>query len=69
MLIMHFFYIFNVFLRGINGSAKREELVDAFRKEKFELLALIRDKVEWKWKSIMVWRKWYHCQCSEDGKS
>ena len=27
-------------IRGLNGSAKREEVVDAFRKGKFELLAL-----------------------------
>ena len=33
-------------VRGINGTAKREEVVDVFREGKFDLLAL----TETKWK-------------------
>ena len=33
-------------LRGINGTAKRKEVVDVFRKGKFELLALSETKLK-----------------------
>ena len=50
-------------IRGINGTAKGEEVVVAFRRGKFELLALKETKLEG-----MVWGKWYKCRCSGDGK-
>ena len=34
-------------VRGINGTAKREEVVDVLRKGKFELLALTGVKLKW----------------------
>ena len=33
-------------VRGINWTAKREEVVDVFRKERFEYLALIETKLK-----------------------
>ena len=33
-------------VRGINGTAKREEVVDVFREGKFELLALTETKLK-----------------------
>ena len=40
-------------VRGVNGNAEREEVVDVFRKEKFELFALA-NKIEMEWRGIMV---------------
>ena len=34
------------YVRIINGTVKREEVVDVFRKEKFELLALTETKLK-----------------------
>ena len=53
--------------KGINGTAKREEVVDCFRKGKFELLALT-DEIEGEWRGTMVWSKWHYCWCSGDRK-
>ena len=33
-------------MRGINGTAKREEVVDVFREGKFEFLALTETKLK-----------------------
>ena len=33
-------------VRGINGTTKREEVVDVFREGKFELLALLETKLK-----------------------
>ena len=33
-------------MRGINGTAKKEEVVDVFRKGKFELLARTETKLK-----------------------
>ena len=43
--------------RRINGAAKREEVVDVFRKRKFELVVFDGDEIEREWVGIMVWRK------------
>ena len=50
----------------INGPAKREVVVDVFKKEKFKSLALTETKLN---RKIMVWSKWYHYRCSGDRKS
>ena len=55
-------------VRGINGIAKREEVVDVFREGKFELLALTEMKLKGN-RGIIVWCKWHHCRCLGDGKS
>ena len=34
-------------VRGINGTTKREQVVDVFRERKFELLALTETKLKW----------------------
>ena len=35
----------------------KEEMVDVFKEEKFELLTLINgDEIEKEWRGIMVWR-------------
>ena len=54
-------------VRGINGTTKREELVDIFREGKFELLALMEMKL--KGNGELSWSKWHHCWCSGDGES
>ena len=57
-------------IRGINGTAKREEVVDIFREGKFELLPLMETKL--KGNGDISWcgvSKWHHCRCSVDGKS
>ena len=45
-------------VRGINGIAKREEMVDVFKKGKFELLALTETKLKGKgevsWSGVNV---------------
>ena len=33
-------------VRGINGTVKREEMVDVFRKRKFEFLSLMEAKLK-----------------------
>ena len=34
---------------------------------KVSIACLDGNKIERKWRSIMVWSKWYHCWCSGDG--
>ena len=41
-------------IRGINDTIKREEVVDIFKKGKFELLALTEKKIERGGRGIMV---------------
>ena len=54
-------------VRGINETAKREEVVDVLRKGKSELLDLTETK--FKGNGKVLWCKWYHCWCSGDEES
>ena len=49
------------------GTGKRKGLVNVFRKGKLELLALTKT-IEGEFRSIVVWDKCNHRQCSRDGK-
>ena len=51
-------------VREINGTVKREEVVNVFRKGKFELLALMETKL----KGNGTWCG-VNYQCSGDGKN
>ena len=44
---------------------EREEVVDVFRKGKFELLAPNETKLK-RNGGVSLWGEWYHCGCSRD---
>ena len=52
-------------VRGINGVTKRNEVVDALRKDKFKLLAVIERNKMGDGEDV-GWSKWYLCKSTRE---
>ena len=44
-------------VRGINGAAKREEVLDVFKRKKVRVACLDGDEIKRKRRGIMMWNK------------